>query len=141
MQLIRRLSITIPGVRPAVFGPDLVSDLQELRGFRHVVRHAYDLSLKKDKLVPLLDAAQRVATLAPAACAVDCARAKASCDLRVYCSCMVAQPKASDMPRPKPLRACSSAFALGVFCHSDRGPARRLGGRRATRARACDPLR
>ena len=68
MELIRRLSITIPGVRPAVFGPDLVSDLQELRGFRHVVRHAYDLSLKKDKLVPLLDAAQRVATLAPAAC-------------------------------------------------------------------------
>jgi len=68
MELIRRLSIEIPGVRPALFSPELVSDLQELRGFRHVVRHAYDLALKKDKLVPLLDAAERVAALVPAAC-------------------------------------------------------------------------
>ena len=68
MGLIRRLSIEIPGVRPALFSPELVSDLQDLRGFRHVVRHAYDLALKKDKLVPLLDAAERVAALVPAAC-------------------------------------------------------------------------
>jgi hypothetical protein len=68
MELIRRLSIEIPGVRPPLFGGPLVSDLQELRAFRHVVRHAYDLALKKDKIVPLLDAAQRVAASLPAAC-------------------------------------------------------------------------
>src|SRR5688572_19450833 len=42
MELIRRLSIEIPGVRPPLFSAEFVSDLQELRGFRHVVRHAYD---------------------------------------------------------------------------------------------------
>ena len=67
MELIRRLSIEIPGVRPALFPGAFVSDLQELRGFRHVVRHAYDLMLKKEKLVPLVDAADRVAALMPAA--------------------------------------------------------------------------
>src|SRR5687767_15335909 len=56
-ELLRRLSIEIPGVRPALFSPELVTDLRELRGFRHVVRHAYDLTLKKDKINPLLDAA------------------------------------------------------------------------------------
>jgi len=68
MESIRRLSIAIPGVRPAFFSPELVSDLQELRGFRHVVRHAYELSLKSNKLGPLLDSAERVATLLPPAC-------------------------------------------------------------------------
>jgi len=53
MELIRRLSIDIPGVRPPVLSSELVSDLQELRGFRHVVRHAYELTLKKEKIVPL----------------------------------------------------------------------------------------
>jgi hypothetical protein len=48
--------------------PELLSDLQDLRGFRHVVRHAYDLTLKKDKMSPLLDAAERTALRLPAAC-------------------------------------------------------------------------
>ena len=68
MELIRRLSIEIPNVRPALFPDQLTSDLQELRGFRHVVRHAYDLRLKKNKLLPLIDAAERVAGLMPAVC-------------------------------------------------------------------------
>jgi hypothetical protein len=68
MELIRRLSIEIPGVRPALFSSELTSDLQELRAFRHVVRHAYELTLKKDKVIPLLSAAERVAALVPAAC-------------------------------------------------------------------------
>ena len=69
MELMRRLGIEIPGVRPALFSAELISDLHELRGFRHVVRHAYDLTLQKNKLQPLLDVADRVATLMPAACA------------------------------------------------------------------------
>ena len=68
LELIRRLSIEIPGVRPALFPAELVPDLQELRGFRHVVRHAYDLTLQKLKILPLLAAAERVAVMAPAAC-------------------------------------------------------------------------
>src|SRR5712691_9631367 len=68
MELIRRLSIEIPGVRPVLFSSELISDLQELRGFRHFIRHAYDLTLKKHKLMPLLDAAERSAARIPAAC-------------------------------------------------------------------------
>ena len=68
MELIRRLSIEIPSVRPALIGDELVSDLQDLRGFRHVVRHAYDLRLNKVKLLPLLDAADRVAAGLPESC-------------------------------------------------------------------------
>lgn len=68
MELIRRLSIDIPGVRPPLFSSELVSDLQELRGFRHVIRHAYDLTLKKNKLIPLLDSSERIAAQVPTAC-------------------------------------------------------------------------
>ena len=68
MELLRRLSLEIPGVRPALLSPELLSDLQDLRGFRHVVRHAYDLTLKKEKMAPLLDAAQRTAQRLPASC-------------------------------------------------------------------------
>jgi len=68
MELIRRLSIEIPGVRPPLLATELVADLQELRAFRHVVRHAYNLTLRKDKLLPLIDAAERAAERIPAAC-------------------------------------------------------------------------
>jgi hypothetical protein len=68
MELLRRLSIEIPGVRPALVSTELLADLQDLRGFRHIVRHAYDLILKKDKMIPLLDAAERAAVRLPAAC-------------------------------------------------------------------------
>jgi hypothetical protein len=68
IELIRRLSIEIPGVRPPLFSAELAADLQELRGFRQVVRHAYDLTLKKSKMTPLLDATERVVALMPSAC-------------------------------------------------------------------------
>jgi hypothetical protein len=57
------LSIAIPGIRPALFSAELATDLQELRGFRHVIRHAYDLTLRKDKVLPVIDAAERVAAV------------------------------------------------------------------------------
>jgi hypothetical protein len=69
MELLRRLSIAIPNVRLPLISAELLPDLQELRGFRHVVRHAYDLTLRKDKLMDLLDVAERVAVRLPAACA------------------------------------------------------------------------
>ena len=60
VELIRRLSLSIPEVRPALFPKEIIADLGELRGFRHVVVHAYDLVLKKDRMTALLDASQRV---------------------------------------------------------------------------------
>jgi hypothetical protein len=68
MELLRRLSIAIPDVRAPLIPGELLLDLQELRGFRHVVRHAYDLTLRKDKLAALLDVAERVAARLPSTC-------------------------------------------------------------------------
>lgn len=67
VELIRRLSMAIPGIRPALFPPELRADLQELRGFRHVFHHAYDLVLDSSRLTRLLETADRVATALPAA--------------------------------------------------------------------------
>jgi hypothetical protein len=49
-ELIRRLSIRIEGVRPPLFTDPLRQPLQELRGFRHVFVHAYDLTVDPEKL-------------------------------------------------------------------------------------------
>ena len=69
-ELIRRLSIRIPGVRPALFSEDIRQPLQELRAFRHVFVHAYDLDVDPDKLALVLKygrmVAGRLPTLVPA---------------------------------------------------------------------------
>ena len=49
-ELIHRLSITVPGVRPALYEPEIIPALRELRGFRHFVAHAYDLQLETDRV-------------------------------------------------------------------------------------------
>jgi hypothetical protein len=72
MELLRRLSIEITGIRPVFFPPALTVDLQELKAFRHVVRHAYELVLQSRKLLPLLDSAQRVAQAMPVVCQEFC---------------------------------------------------------------------
>jgi hypothetical protein len=53
-ELIRRLSMPIQGVRPAFFPEDLRQPLRELRAFRHVFTHAYDLQLDPEKLALLI---------------------------------------------------------------------------------------
>jgi hypothetical protein len=60
-ELIGRLAIRIEGVRPALFPAELRQPLRELRGFRHVFTHAYDLELDPDKLKLLLKYAAQVA--------------------------------------------------------------------------------
>ena len=57
---VRRLSIPIRGVRPAFFSAELGQALRELRGFRHVFAHAYDLELDRDKMALLLKYAGQV---------------------------------------------------------------------------------
>ena len=60
-ELIGRLSLEIEGVRPALFPADLRQPLRELRGFRHVFTHAYELELDRDKVRLLLKYARQVA--------------------------------------------------------------------------------
>lgn len=54
-ELIRRLSIRIAGVRPPLFTDELRQPLQELRAFRHVFVHAYDLAIDPEKLGLILN--------------------------------------------------------------------------------------
>ena len=67
-KLIQRLSLDLPGIRPAFIPADRVSDLRELKGFRHVMRHAYDLTLRPDRLRELVTVAGRLADDLPAWC-------------------------------------------------------------------------
>lgn len=43
--LIERVTLDLKGIRPAFLPLDAVRDVRELKGFRHLFRHAYDLDL------------------------------------------------------------------------------------------------
>lgn len=58
--LLSRLSIKIDGVRPALIPHELKLPLQELKSFRHVFVHAYDLELDPEKLALLLKYARQI---------------------------------------------------------------------------------
>lgn len=62
---LTRLTIGIPGVRPAFIPDGLKLPLNELKGFRHVFVHAYDLQLDPEKLVLLLKYARQIAEAFP----------------------------------------------------------------------------
>lgn len=64
-ELIRRLSIPISGVRPPFFLEALRQPLHELRAFRHVFVHAYDLELDPEKLALVLKYGRKVADALP----------------------------------------------------------------------------
>lgn len=64
--LLARVSIPIDGVRPALIPKELKNPLEELKGFRHVFVHAYELELDPEKLALLLKYAERVAREFPA---------------------------------------------------------------------------
>lgn len=63
--LLNRLAIKIEGIRPALVPPELKLPLQELKAFRHVVVHAYELELDPGKLELLLKYARSVADHLP----------------------------------------------------------------------------
>jgi hypothetical protein len=58
--LLSRLALDIAGIRPALIPHELKPPLQELKAFRHVFVHAYELTLDPQKLVLLLGYARRV---------------------------------------------------------------------------------
>jgi len=58
--VLQRLTLDIPGVRPAFLPHHLKQPLDRLRGFRHIIVHAYDLTLDPDLVELRIQDAQRV---------------------------------------------------------------------------------
>ncbi|MGH8021840.1 MAG: hypothetical protein ACREIA_26865 [Opitutaceae bacterium] len=61
-RLLQRVGLDLPGIRPAFIPSGAVAPLRELKGFRHVVRHAYDLALRPERLDELTAIAEKVST-------------------------------------------------------------------------------
>lgn len=61
-ELLKQMSIEIPGSRPAVISPELQEQLEEYRGFRHVVRNVYTYRLSLEKMEPLATKLRSVMT-------------------------------------------------------------------------------
>jgi HepT-like protein len=49
-ELLQRMHLEIPGIRPRVLNTASYQLLNELRGFRHIFRHAYDYELDEGRL-------------------------------------------------------------------------------------------
>lgn len=67
-RLIKRLSLNPEGIRHAFIPRERVSDVRELKGFRHVFHHACDLKLRLDRLAELVTIAGQIAAELPAWC-------------------------------------------------------------------------
>ncbi|MGB9886110.1 MAG: hypothetical protein ACPLPT_04005 [Moorellales bacterium] len=52
--LLRQMTLTIPGVRPAVLRKETAQRLDDFRAFRHVFRNVYGFNLSAEKLRDLL---------------------------------------------------------------------------------------
>lgn len=53
-ELLLKMFLDIPGIRPAVLPHSCRTTLNELRGFRHVFRHSYDFDLDPQRLNSLI---------------------------------------------------------------------------------------
>lgn len=49
-ELLRQMTIEVPGLRPAVLPSDMAADVDELLRFRHVVRHNYAFALEPERV-------------------------------------------------------------------------------------------
>lgn len=67
-KLLQRLSLELRGIRPAFIPADRVAALREVKGFRHLTRHAYDVVLREDRLQELAEIAVELADALPAWC-------------------------------------------------------------------------
>lgn len=65
-KLLQRMALSLPGLRPAFVPSSALADLRELKGFRHLVRHAYDLCLREHRVRELADIATRITEALPA---------------------------------------------------------------------------
>jgi hypothetical protein len=62
-QLLRRMTLDVPGVRPPVISRELYESLDELRRFRHLFRNAYVLIFDPDRLAIVLKHARYIEPL------------------------------------------------------------------------------
>ena len=76
-RLLQRLNLSLEGIRPAFIPSEQLSDLRELKGFRHLMRHAYDLKLRANRLAELSGLAERLAIELPRWCAEFGAKVRA----------------------------------------------------------------
>ena len=53
-ELLRQMSMDVPGVRPPVLQPDTAARLDEYRKFRHRIRNIYATNLDPDRMAPLV---------------------------------------------------------------------------------------
>ncbi len=53
-ELLDQMVLEIDGIRPAVLSTELKEDLEDYRGFRHVVRNVYTFHLNPKKLAVLI---------------------------------------------------------------------------------------
>ncbi len=61
--LLRRMHVTVPGVRPAAVSDEALPLLDTLRRFRHVVRHAYGAEIHERQLRIVLEDARALRPL------------------------------------------------------------------------------
>lgn len=59
-ELLRRMSVTIKGLRPNLVGEESLELLSELRAFRHFFRHAYAYELDPEKVKLVLEKALKL---------------------------------------------------------------------------------
>jgi hypothetical protein len=59
-ELLRAASVPIKGLRPAMVAPEIVADLRDLLGFRHLARHGYDVEPELPRLAVLAARVARV---------------------------------------------------------------------------------
>ena len=64
-QLLRRMSLDIPEMRPRLISEEAYECLDELRRFRHVFRSAYTIRLDADRLKLAINRARRLGELHP----------------------------------------------------------------------------
>ena len=64
-QLLRRMSLDIPELRPHLVSDEAYECLDELRRFRHVFRSAYTVKLDADRLKLAVNRARRLRELYP----------------------------------------------------------------------------
>jgi len=64
-KLIERLSLDLPEIRPAFLPPTARASVRELKAFRHLFRHAYDLELRRERVEPLAASAADIASEFP----------------------------------------------------------------------------
>ena len=56
-ELIDRMRIDVPGIRPALISPQIAEDLDELRRFRHRFRNIYKSQLRADRVLEVSEIA------------------------------------------------------------------------------------